>query len=171
MAPPVETAAQTPGLGEAPQSAFQVSGPPVLPALRSVAPRPEDFTPNAALNALLSRPSERSERAQELLGRQPMLATHPLVSGDMPMFMPHRPPRPEKSEGGLHFTLKSDFEPKGDQPQAIKELVTAAVAAERNQVLLGVTGSGKTFTMAHVIAATQRPALILAPNKALAAQL
>ena len=65
----------------------------------------------------------------------------------------------------------SEFEPKGDQPQAIEELVKGVRAQERDQVLLGVTGSGKTFTMAKVIEATQRPALVLAPNKTLAAQL
>ena len=65
----------------------------------------------------------------------------------------------------------SEFEPKGDQPQAIEELVKGVRANERDQVLLGVTGSGKTFTMAKVIEATQRPALVLAPNKTLAAQL
>src|SRR5690606_15338550 len=94
-----------------------------------------------------------------------------LVSGTMPVFRPHRPPRPEKSEGGIPFRLVSEFEPKGDQPQAIAELVEGVNRHERDQVLLGVTGSGKTFTMANVIARTQRPALILAPNKMLAAQL
>jgi excinuclease ABC subunit B len=84
---------------------------------------------------------------------------------------PHRPPRPEKSEGGQRLVIKSEFEPKGDQPTAIKELVEGVRRHDRNQVLLGVTGSGKTFTMAKVIEATQRPALILAPNKTLAAQL
>ncbi len=84
---------------------------------------------------------------------------------------PHRPPRPEKSEGGRSFVIKSDFEPQGDQPQAIAELVEGVRRNERAQVLLGVTGSGKTFTMAKVIERTQRPALILAPNKTLAAQL
>jgi excinuclease ABC subunit B len=84
---------------------------------------------------------------------------------------PHRPPRPEKSEGGVRFKIASDFEPKGDQPEAIKELVEGVKRSDRTQVLLGVTGSGKTFTMAKVIEATQRPALILAPNKTLAAQL
>jgi excinuclease ABC subunit B len=84
---------------------------------------------------------------------------------------PHRPPRPEKSEGGKKLVIASDFEPKGDQPQAIEELVEGVKRNDRTQVLLGVTGSGKTFTMAKVIEATQRPALILAPNKTLAAQL
>jgi excinuclease ABC subunit B len=86
-------------------------------------------------------------------------------------FVPHRPSRPEKSEGGRAFKLVSDYTPSGDQPTAIAELVAAAKAGERDQVLLGVTGSGKTFTMAKVIEAMQRPALILAPNKILAAQL
>jgi excinuclease ABC subunit B len=86
-------------------------------------------------------------------------------------WVPHRPPRPEKSEGGRRFVIKADFAPKGDQPQAIAELVEGINRDERTQVLLGVTGSGKTFTMAEVIEATQRPALILAPNKTLAAQL
>ncbi|OJY71762.1 MAG: excinuclease ABC subunit B [Sphingobium sp. 66-54] len=86
-------------------------------------------------------------------------------------FVPHRPARPEKTEGGRPFKLVSDYEPSGDQPTAIAELVEAARAGERNQVLLGVTGSGKTFTMAKVIEAVQRPALVLAPNKILAAQL
>jgi excinuclease ABC subunit B len=87
------------------------------------------------------------------------------------IWMPHRPPRPEKSEGGRTFVIKSEFDPKGDQPQAIKDLVEGVRRNDRTQVLLGVTGSGKTFTMAKVIEQTQRPALILAPNKTLAAQL
>jgi excinuclease ABC subunit B len=86
-------------------------------------------------------------------------------------FVPHRPARPEKAEGGRAFKLVSDYEPAGDQPTAIAELVESALAGEKDQVLLGVTGSGKTFTMAKVIEAVQRPALILAPNKILAAQL
>src|SRR5712671_4976959 len=69
------------------------------------------------------------------------------------------------------FRLRSEFQPAGDQPQAIEELCQGITAGERDQVLLGVTGSGKTFTMAHVIARTGRPAIVLAPNKTLAAQL
>lgn len=88
-----------------------------------------------------------------------------------PGFVPHRPNRPEKSEGGKAFKLVSEYTPSGDQPTAIAELTQAALAGERDQVLLGVTGSGKTFTMASVINNLQRPALILAPNKILAAQL
>ncbi|MBW4331148.1 excinuclease ABC subunit UvrB [Stakelama sp. CBK3Z-3] len=86
-------------------------------------------------------------------------------------FIPHRPARPEKAEGGKRFRLVSEYEPAGDQPTAIAELVGAAREGEKDQVLLGVTGSGKTFTMAKVIEELQRPALILAPNKILAAQL
>ncbi len=87
------------------------------------------------------------------------------------LWTPHRPARPEKSEGGIAIKMVSDFEPAGDQPTAIKDLVEGVDNNDRTQVLLGVTGSGKTFTMAKVIEETQRPALILAPNKTLAAQL
>jgi len=76
-----------------------------------------------------------------------------------------------KAEAGKEFALVSDYQPAGDQPTAIAELLSGIAGDERDQVLLGVTGSGKTFTMAQVIQATQRPALILAPNKILAAQL
>ncbi len=86
-------------------------------------------------------------------------------------FVPHRPARPPKVDGGRKFKIVSDYQPAGDQPAAIAELVAGVQAQERDQVLLGVTGSGKTFTMAKVIEAVQRPALILAPNKILAAQL
>ena len=86
-------------------------------------------------------------------------------------WVPHRPPRPEKSEGGIALRMETEYRPSGDQPTAIRDLVEGVDAADRTQVLLGVTGSGKTFTMAKVIEETQRPALILAPNKTLAAQL
>jgi excinuclease ABC subunit B len=91
--------------------------------------------------------------------------------GPAQVWTPHRPPRPDKSEGGKPLVIQSQFEPKGDQPRAIADLVEGVKRHDRTQVLLGVTGSGKTFTMAKVIEATQRPALILAPNKTLAAQL
>ncbi|MET3559692.1 excinuclease ABC subunit B [Bartonella japonica] len=100
-----------------------------------------------------------------------------LISSGNPLFKngalwtPHRPVRPEKSEGGIPFQLETPFEAAGDQPQAIKTLVEGIENDERTQVLLGVTGSGKTYTMAKIIEKTQRPALILAPNKTLAAQL
>ena len=85
---------------------------------------------------------------------------------------PHRPDRRwEKLEGGIELKVHSPYEPAGDQRTAIPELVDGVKAGERDQVLLGATGTGKTFTMAKIIEATQRPALILAPNKTLAAQL
>jgi excinuclease ABC subunit B len=84
------------------------------------------------------------------------------------LFIPAKqPPRPMTRR----FRAVSDYQPSGDQPTAIAELVAGVQADERDQVLLGVTGSGKTFTMAKVIEAVQRPTLILAPNKTLAAQL
>ena len=82
----------------------------------------------------------------------------------------HLGPRP-KLEGGKSFVMDTDFDPAGDQPTAIAELSAAILGGERNQVLLGATGTGKTFTMAKVIEETQKPAIILAPNKTLAAQL
>ena len=179
-APPVEGAGGTPetkrsaaqGFSEAPQAPFLPASPSTLPALRNVGPPSRNIGDmTASLNALLAKPHERSERAREVLAQQPMIAGHPLVSGSLPEFIPHRPPRPEKSEGGVAFKLVSEYEPKGDQPTAIAELVEGVNRHDRDQVLLGVTGSGKTFTAAQVIAATQRPALVLAPNKTLAAQL
>ncbi len=95
--------------------------------------------------------------------------------------MPHNnanavAPRPEvltrpKLEGGRRFVLNTPFEPAGDQPKAIAELKAGVLNGEHDQVLLGATGTGKTFTMAKIIEETQRPAIILAPNKTLAAQL
>src|SRR5271170_3670064 len=85
----------------------------------------------------------------------------------LPVLVAERP----HSDVGRPFALSSEFRPAGDQPQAIDELCDGLARDERDQVLLGVTGSGKTFTMAHVIARTGRPAIILAPNKTLAAQL
>ena len=75
------------------------------------------------------------------------------------------------ADAGVPFRIESDFAPAGDQPQAIAELLKGIAAEDRDQVLLGVTGSGKTFTMAHVIQEINRPTLVLAPNKTLAAQL
>ena len=81
------------------------------------------------------------------------------------------PPKRLPVASGTKFKLVSEFQPAGDQPDAIVELIKGLQAGERDQVLLGVTGSGKTFTMAHVIAELNRPTLVLAPNKTLAAQL
>jgi excinuclease ABC subunit B len=134
------------GFGEAPQPKFET-------------PAPESH-PRGLTGATAS-----AESLKELLDQgDPNIRNRP-------PWLPHRPPRPDKSEGGRRFRVVSEFEPKGDQPQAITELVKGVEASERDQVLLGVTGSGKTFTMAKVIEATQRPALVLAPNKTLAAQL
>jgi len=183
-APPVEGLSGTPQTqrsaharldpppGQTAESARGGGTRSTLPALRQVGPPSRSVADmTASLNALLAKPQERSERAQQVLAQQPMLATHPLVSGANPPFAPHRPPRPQKSEGGIPFNIQSELEPRGDQPAAIDELVQGVSAHERNQVLLGVTGSGKTYTMAQVIARTGRPALVLAPNKTLAAQL
>ncbi|MBI3433791.1 MAG: excinuclease ABC subunit UvrB, partial [Proteobacteria bacterium] len=123
------------------------------------------------------RPGATSDATGAIAGIASQNALDQLLREGRPEFAaakawtPHRPPRPEKSEGGLRLAIRSDFEPKGDQPHAIAEIVAGVRGNERTQVLLGVTGSGKTFTMAKVIEETQRPALILAPNKTLAAQL
>ncbi|CAA7621425.1 excinulease of nucleotide excision repair, DNA damage recognition component [Candidatus Terasakiella magnetica] len=90
------------------------------------------------------------------------------MSRPLPFDFMERPPLPA---GVAAFEIVSDYQPAGDQPAAITELTAGVNAGEIDQVLLGVTGSGKTFTMAHVIAATRRPTLVLAPNKTLAAQL
>ena len=135
-----------PGFGEAPQRGFE-------------APNPENH-PRGLTGATAT---VESLKALLELGDPNIREGRPWI--------PHRPPRPEKSEGGRAFRVVSEYEPKGDQPQAIDELVRGIQSNERDQVLLGVTGSGKTFTMAKVIEAMQRPALILAPNKTLAAQL
>jgi len=90
----------------------------------------------------------------------------PLIT-QSPMELTNR----EKLEGGQSFVLETSFDAAGDQPDAIKELIKGLSDGEQNQVLLGATGTGKTFTMAKVIEETQRPAIILAPNKTLAAQL
>ena len=160
-------------VSSAPSRGVGMAPPKPLPALRGGGPLPgpSGSELSATLDALLARPEQRSEKARALLLRQPMIAEHPLVAGTLQEFVPHRPPRPDKSEGGIRFEIVSEFEPRGDQPQAIKELVEGIATHERNQMLLGVTGSGKTFTMAHVIARAKRPALILDPNKTLAAQL
>jgi excinuclease ABC subunit B len=111
-------------------------------------------------------PNPHNIRMAELVIRRGL--SEPDTTG---AFTPHKPARPDKSEPGKRFRIVSDYEPAGDQPTAIADLVAAAKDGDKTQVLLGVTGSGKTFTMAKVIEELQRPALILAPNKILAAQL
>lgn len=128
-----------------------------------------------------NKKKKKESKFGELTGNQGATATvealSALIESGNPLhkngelWVPHRPDRPAKSEGGVPIVLKSDYEPKGDQPTAIAELVGGMDGGDQTQVLLGVTGSGKTYTMAQVISRTQRPALILAPNKTLAAQL
>jgi excinuclease ABC subunit B len=134
---PALVAPKTQGFGEAPQPKFEGAFPESHPRGLTGAAVTAD-----SLKALLE------EGDPNIRNRPPWL--------------PHRPPRPDKSEGGRRFRVVSEFEPKGDQPHAIEELLKGVAANERDQVLLGVTGSGKTFTMAKVIEATQRPALVLA---------
>jgi len=163
----------SPGLNEAPQSAFETGAGEMDPNLARKLGLKEIARPSDPVRRVRAgRPDKAMtgagvtvESLKDLLERG-----DPNLRGADP-WVPHRPERPEKSEGGIAFNLVSDYEPKGDQPQAIAELVKGIEESERDQVLLGVTGSGKTFTMAQVISTSQRPALILAPNKTLAAQL
>ena len=103
------------------------------------------------------------------------MADAPGLAEVSPAFLTQLEARPDferpLTEGGVRFDLNSEYEPAGDQPQAIGELSGGLAGGERDQVLLGVTGSGKTFTVAQVIQNLQRPTLVLAPNKTLAAQL
>ena len=153
------------GLEEAPQSGFD-------------APDYSKLDPALSARLGLDKPTRVKPKAQPIVSANATMEslTELLERGDPNLrdskpWTPHRPARPEKSEGGIRFDLVSEFEPKGDQPAAIEELVSGVNAHERDQVLLGVTGSGKTFTAAQVIKRTNRPALVLAPNKTLAAQL
>src|SRR5499433_2988786 len=168
------------GLGEAPQAPYRGAAPlgeldpdlakalglhdddSALPPSEGEQPAAK-ASPRAALRGVTG--ASATMQALETLLREgrPEFRDQPWV--------PHRPPRPEKSEGGQRLVIRSDFAPKGDQPQAIADIVEGVTRRDRTQVLLGVTGSGKTFTMAKLIEQTQRPALVLAPNKTLAAQL
>ena len=116
----------------------------------------------AAEQLLPSFGSRRLEERRNIAGESPLLSCHPrgIVPGC-----------PSGGKGMGAFHLVSDYRPQGDQPQAIEKLVAGLKAGQGQQVLLGVTGSGKTFTMANVIAAVDRPALVIAHNKTLAAQL
>lgn len=122
--------------------------PALSPGFNALEPDLEDvaFEPS---NGPLAGPSGTTEKSLEELLRlgDPNLR-------DAEPWKPHRPDRPPKSEGGVRFELVSEYSPKGDQPTAIAELVKGIRANERDQVLLGVTGSGKTFTMASIIAET-----------------
>ncbi|KMW58753.1 Excinuclease ABC subunit B [Candidatus Rhodobacter oscarellae] len=99
-------------------------------------------------------------------GKESPFMNEPILNAPAP-----EPRSREKLEGGVVLRMQTAFEPAGDQPTAITELVAGVNAGEQDQVLLGATGTGKTFTMAKIIEHTQRPAIILAPNKTLAAQL
>ncbi|MBL8567999.1 MAG: excinuclease ABC subunit UvrB [Phreatobacter sp.] len=155
-----------PGFAESPQAAF----------------KPEASVTDKALAHRLGIAVEDAQALdiEDEIGKSGVTATvkalerliqegRPEVNGQV--WVPHKPARPEKWEGGKAFQIVSDFKPAGDQPQAISELVAGIGQGERDQVLLGVTGSGKTFTAAQIIQETQRPAIVLAPNKTLAAQL
>src|SRR5713226_2239202 len=165
------------GFDEAPQANYGTAA--TIPALDPELARQLGFTTEEEDAAALARPPRNKMEALGVAATADALDAlirdgRPEFKGEdgrMKIWTPHRPPRPEKSEGGVRFAIKSEYEPKGDQPTAIAELVEGIKRNDRTQVLLGVTGSGKTFTMAKVIEATQRPALILAPNKTLAAQL
>ncbi|MGM4919746.1 excinuclease ABC subunit UvrB [Tardiphaga sp. 813_E8_N1_3] len=173
VAPYAPRLSEQKGLEEAPQANYNTSAS--IPTLDPELAKQLGFATEEDDAAAMARPPRNK---MEALGVQATAdALEALVRDGRPEFKdqkvwtPHRPPRPEKSEGGVRFELKSEYEPKGDQPTAIKELVEGIDRNDRTQVLLGVTGSGKTYTMAKVIEATQRPAIILAPNKTLAAQL
>ena len=175
-------ATESRGFDEAPQREFApanygTSAP--IPTLDPELAKQFGFTTEEEDAAALARPPRNKMEALGVAATADALESliregRPEFKGEdgqTKIWTPHRPPRPEKSEGGVRFVIKSEYEPKGDQPTAIKDLVEGIQRNDRTQVLLGVTGSGKTYTMAKVIEATQRPAIILAPNKTLAAQL
>jgi excinuclease ABC subunit B len=177
-----EKDAAQPGLSEAPQREFAPANygtTATIPTLDPELAKQLGFTTEEEDAAALARPPRNKMEALGVAATADALDAlirdgRPEFKGEdgqVKIWTPHRPPRPEKSEGGVRFVIKSEYEPKGDQPTAIKDLVEGINRNDRTQVLLGVTGSGKTYTMAKVIEATQRPAIILAPNKTLAAQL
>ncbi len=153
------------GFEEAPQASFEANLPAKAEGLDEAMAAALGLYASTGLDDAGSG-AEATQKALESLIEK----GHPAFRGKI-AWTPHRPARPEKWEGGRKFVMHSPFEPKGDQPTAIAALVEGVRNSERDQVLLGVTGSGKTFTMAKVIEETQRPAVILAPNKTLAAQL
>jgi excinuclease ABC subunit B len=173
---------EDPGLGESPQREFAPANygtAATIPTLDPELAKQLGFTTEEEDAAAMARPPRNKMEALGVAATADALESliregRPEFKGEdgqVRIWTPHRPPRPEKSEGGQPFVIKSEYEPKGDQPTAIAELVEGIQRNDRTQVLLGVTGSGKTYTMAKVIEATQRPAIILAPNKTLAAQL
>jgi excinuclease ABC subunit B len=180
--PPLRGGRGEDGLSESPQREFAPANyntTATIPTLDPELARQLGFTTEEEDAAATARPPRNKMEALGVAATADALENliregRPEFKGEdgqVRIWTPHRPPRPEKSEGGHPFVIKSEYEPKGDQPTAIKELVEGIARNDRTQVLLGVTGSGKTYTMAKVIEATQRPAIILAPNKTLAAQL
>ncbi len=171
---PIEGYEEIPAADAVPPAFDPITGQPLSEALRA---RPDPAAGKKLMEARKAEAEEQMKRIAEGATTRPREGLEHLRPelDDLPrpaVFVPHRPERPAKGdEAGIPLKIVSDFEPKGDQPTAIAELVQGIRDGERDQVLLGVTGSGKTFTMAHVIEQTQRPALILAPNKTLAAQL
>ncbi|QDF41940.1 excinuclease ABC subunit UvrB [Bradyrhizobium symbiodeficiens] len=175
--PPGARASESGGFDEAPQANYGTAA--TIPTLDPELARQLGFPTEEDDAEALARPPRNKMEALGVKATADALES--LIREGRPEFRkndgstkvwtPHRPPRPEKSEGGVRFEIKSPYEPRGDQPTAIAELVEGIQRNDRSQVLLGVTGSGKTYTMAKVIEATQRPAIILAPNKTLAAQL
>ncbi len=164
-----------PGLEEGPQAAYD-AGPvsridAQLAKVLGYGAEPDVGDATAPARRPVSHPPGMTGAAATVESLKDLLEQGDPNLREKKPWTPHRPERPDKSEGGLAFKIVSEYEPKGDQPAAIEELVAGIKAQERDQVLLGVTGSGKTFTMAQVIARTNRPALVLAPNKTLAAQL
>ena len=171
------------GMGEAPQAGFgHMPSPAALTARdisRAAAKDPETVGKlrDALSSARSKSGSSRTVEDATTVGvtatvkalEQIILHGRKEVEGSSP-WMPHRPTRPVRT-ASMPFRMVTPYTPAGDQPTAIAELVEGVNNGETDQVLLGVTGSGKTFTAAQVIAATNRPALILAPNKTLAAQL
>ncbi len=153
------------GFEEAPQASFEANLPVKADGLDEAMAAALGLYASTGLDDAGSGADATQKALESLIEKG-----HPAFRGKI-AWTPHRPARPEKWEGGRKFVMRSPFEPKGDQPTAIASLVEGVRNNERDQVLLGVTGSGKTFTMAKVIEETQRPAVILAPNKTLAAQL
>jgi len=117
--------------------------------------------------------ADSSNRQADLSNRNAGRPLSSQAAAPRPGRREHRGPFPPTNRGNppVEFQLQSPFEPAGDQPQAIEKLVRGLRQGRRHQVLMGVTGSGKTFTMANVIQAVQRPVLVLSHNKTLAAQL
>ena len=164
------------GFGESPQAGF--GHVPSTGASTSQGPDTEVRLRSAMASAKSKSGSSRTTEGAETVGvtatvkalEQIILHGRKEVEGSSP-WMPHKAHSSLKRDVGKPFRMVTPYTPAGDQPTAIAELVEGVNNGESDQVLLGVTGSGKTFTAAQVIAATNRPALILAPNKTLAAQL